>query len=65
MSGFVNYVDGAEYRHVCINCFEVFDERQSKRKEHCSRYCAKQYEMKIYGLTGDDDATEEEGQEAG
>lgn len=53
---FVNYVEGAEHRHVCINCLEVFDSRESKREEYCSRYCAKKYEMKVYGVTGDDDA---------
>jgi len=53
---FVNYVEGAEHRRVCLNCLEVFDVRESKREEHCSRYCAKNYEMKIYGITGDDHA---------
>jgi len=53
---FVNYVEGAEHRRVCLNCLEVFDVRESKREEHCSRYCAKNYEMKIYGITGEDSA---------
>jgi len=60
VSDFVNYVEGAEHRAICLNCLTVFDKRQSKREEHCSRYCAKNYEMKIYGVTGDDDASQEE-----
>ncbi len=53
---FVNYTEGDEHKRVCLNCLEVFDKRQSKREEHCSRYCAKNYERKVYGVTGEDDA---------
>jgi len=59
MSGFVNYVEGAEHRGVCLNDLWVFDKRESKRQEYCSRYCQRKYEMDVYGVTGDDDAGSE------
>jgi len=55
---FVNYTEGDEHKRVCIHCFEIFDVRKSKREEHCSRYCAKTYERKIYGITGEDPVAE-------
>jgi len=47
---FVNYSEGDENKRICTNCLETFDVTQSKREEFCSRYCAKNYERKIYGL---------------
>jgi hypothetical protein len=51
----VNYVEGAEHRGVCLNDLWVFDKRESKRQDYCSRYCERKYEMDVYGVTGDDD----------
>ena len=50
---FVNYVEGAEHRRVCLNDLWVFDVRESKREEFCSLYCERKYERAVYGVTGD------------
>jgi hypothetical protein len=57
---FVNYTEGAEHRSVCLNDLWVFDKRESKREEFCSRYCERKYEMAVYGVTGGNDASPEE-----